>query len=1063
MSDAECSRIERAFREQFEERGLYIEKSQLEQIRSVLLNTETQLRRASVLFVDLCHYTELSRRLKPDETARLLNDYYQVAVQAIYRHHGFIVKFIGDAILAIFGAPLAYDRDTESCVRAALELRDLVTRLGTKSGRTLESHSGIATGEVLSAAVEPAGVRQYDIAGDAVNLASRLQSKAQPGEILVCQATGVAIQGLFDLTPTKPLRLKNVPGPYVAWHVAGEKPKGGARRPVRTEFIGRGPELQKVHECFQRALEGHPAVLEIVGEPGVGKSRLVNEAIHSFEGNTQVFSCECTPHGKESLLQPLVELVRRICAVYPGDSLERTEQKVSRFCRRHRIAAGDVEAIGYLLGFPDAIETMARLPFPVVQQKVFHALEAIVLSPSNGGLRILCLDDIQWMDRLTGQWLEGFVQHARGMALVVVLIYRIHERPDAALPRTTVRIRLGPLPQRFRSELLQKILGADYRASDVRDVILNQAGGNPLFLEEIARLAAQLERSGDRRLTGRLREMLADTVPESLYSIIQYRIDRLERRTRAVLECAAVLGQRFSLHVIKLFEAVHHNLMEQLAVLRGLQFLEEYPPPPDLEYAFFHPLAREVAYRNLPESQRRTLHGQIAEQMEQYLGDRIPTYFGTLAYHFEKAGNIRKAFCYTMKSGQRAAALFANREALAHFEKSRVLLEAMPDREHASVREAAVLSTIGRLRRILGDVAGSVKALARALRLAGERGNQHLQAECAYELAAVHQATGGYPRATQYATQALQLARRQQRRPLEAQCHNILGMIAWGQSHYDDALAEYQNVFDLHVEAEAPGVVADAHNNAGLIHWQHGRYAAAQEEMRQCLRLGREMGDRFRIAATVMNIGILEERQGRFQAARRSFSNALRLSEEIGFRQAGCACYANLSNVDLLEGKPREALDHAARSRDIARDIDDRRSESVAEENFGLAYLMAGDYPSAQIHFNRSLRIARQLGDIERQVSVGLGQVEWELATRKDAVATAKIRSLFKTIDSEKFRDHLPRALRNLGRILARRPEQRHEAEAALRQALEESMRLSNIPERNACRRELAALRHSET
>ena len=590
---------------------------------------------------------------------------------------------------------------------------------------------------------------------------------------------------------------------------------------------------------------------------------------------------------------------------------------------------------------------------------------------------------------------------------------------------------------------------------------LIRRAGIPCSLEEIARLVRQLERSGDRLLADRLQDLLTSGASQSLHSIIQYRIDHLQRSTRDVLKHASVLGHRFAPRIVALFETIRENLVEHLALLRGLQFLDEYPPPPDWEYAFCHPLAREVAYQNLTVPQRRRLHGEIAEKMEDHFAreSRLSTYYETLAFHFEKAGKTEKAFYYAVKSAERAVALCANREALRWYEKSLELLTATGNGRNRRIREASLLSGLGRLRRILGDVATSEKSLKRAADIALADRNTHLQAECAYEMAALYQATSSYVLAARCATEALHLSRMQKRHALQAQCHNMLGMIAWGESQLDQALVEYQNVFDLSVENVAPGMVADAHNNAGLVHLQRGNYRLALAEMQQCLRLGHRMGDRYRIAATVMNIGILQERLGRLEAARRAYSNALNLSEDIGFRQAACACLANLSNVDLIEQKPRDAANHAAQSLDIARAIGDRRSEAIAEENLGLASLATVDYKSARSHFNKALGLARKLGDVERQVSVGLGLVELNLAAHPKPSAATRIRSLLETIERQGFRDHLPRALRDLGRVLARQPHRSEDAEIALRRALEVARKISNIPEREACRREMVALR----
>jgi len=229
----ELDEFQRQFRSQFEGRGIYIGESELRRAERILSNAAAELRKTSALFVDLRGFSKLGRSLSPEQLGQLLEPYYRLCTSAVVRHRGFVVKLLGDGILAVFGAPVAYDRDAESCVRAALEIRDSTGQLPPIAGKSVEVSIGVATGEVLSAHVEAGGRGAYDVVGAAVNLAQRLQSVSSPGEILVCRDTHALVSQFFESKKTRPLALKNMAPKYVAYAIVGEAARSIARRPRR--------------------------------------------------------------------------------------------------------------------------------------------------------------------------------------------------------------------------------------------------------------------------------------------------------------------------------------------------------------------------------------------------------------------------------------------------------------------------------------------------------------------------------------------------------------------------------------------------------------------------------------------------------------------------------------------------------------------------------------------------------------------------------------------------------------------------------------------------------------
>ena len=643
--------------------------------------------------------------------------------------------------------------------------------------------------------------------------------------------------------------------------------------------------------------------------------------------------------------------------------------------------------LGYLFGLPSSISALVGLPVERIQKNLFAVLRRILEQLAARRPVVLALDDLQWIDSLSRQWIEQLIEQRPPAALALILIYRSEGDLGWSPTCGDLRIRPRPLPQRHRMQFLQSILPLREFLPEIREAILSRSSGNPLFMEEMVKLVLEFIGENGANGVAQIRNNIVDVVPASLQQLIQSRIDRLGERTKAVLQCGAVLGQHFALSLIELFEIVREGLLEQLYTLKGLRFLEETRAAGDVEYFFVHSLTHEVAYSTLLREQRERLHYYVAERIERQFADRLAEFYDLLAFHYGRTSNHDKTVYYLIKSGDRSNAMNAAADAIDRYQQASALIHEMEPTPARQAQLGRILVRLGRLQRFAGDTRAASEALQGALLLAAELGNDHLATDAGIETGILQMATGRYDEAVESFSHAMALSRQTRQTRAEAIALNSLGVVRWHQGHLEDALSYFQSVLTLLKDRPIPTIEADIHNNVGLIVWRWGQYAEALKNFRCAVPLRHQSHDRFGLVATLMNIGIIEEQFGRMKAAQKSYLNALGLAERLDFVQGQSILETNLSNLTRRWGKPAEALDHAARSVELARRAGDRRSEVFGLENLGMAYRALGNRNESRRHFDQALKVALRIGERERAVSVRLFLAGLDL----DALAPADL------------------------------------------------------------------------
>ena len=608
----------------------------------------------TVLFCDLVGFTARSDQADPEDVGELLHPYHVRLRTEIERLGGTLDKFIGDAVMAVFGAPVAHEDDPERAVRCALRMLDAITELNEATpALALSVRIGVNTGEAL---VRLGPDHQTEtVVGDVVNTASRLQGVAPADGVVVGEPTWRATRTLFEFEQLDAVRVKGKAQPLAIWRVAGARSRLGVDadpRPV-TPFIGRADELDALCQRYQQVLRDHAVgLVTVVGEPGVGKSRLVQELLRFVDAQHQLVAwrhAHCLPYGDGVTFWALGEIVKAQAGILESDQPGPTAAKL----------AAAVEAV---VGDPAEREWLKARLAPLVglatdetatadRTESFTAWRRFLEAVAARNPLVCVIEDLHWADPALIGFLQHLVRTSTGVDLLVVATARSqlderHPGWDAGLPGATT-ITLPPLSDQETSRLVAAMLGQPVLPAEVQTLLLDRAEGNPLYAEEFVRLLTDRELLVPHGRTVRLAPGAAITVPETLQAVIAARLDTLPPTSKALIQDAAVVGKIFwSGALARLGGVDEQTVTEELRALERTQLIRPTRPSSvenQAEYAFWHALVKDVAYHQIPRSGRARRHQMTAEWLADLAPERAADRAEVIAHHYRQALTLTRA------------------------------------------------------------------------------------------------------------------------------------------------------------------------------------------------------------------------------------------------------------------------------------------------------------------------------------------------------------------------------------------------------------------------------------
>jgi class 3 adenylate cyclase/predicted ATPase len=627
----------------------------------------------TVIFVDLVGFTARAERLDPEDVKAMLTPYYASLREQIESFGGTVEKFIGDAVMGVFGAPIAHGDDPERAVRAALGIRAGFSHVGPADSRHgLEVRIGVNTGEAIVALDARAGEGEAMVAGDVVNTAARLQTAAPPNEILVGEETFRCTRLTVDYEPVEPLLVKGKELPLAAWRVRGAIRPAGERRVPDVGMVGRDDELATLTRVWQQVLrDGQPHLVTILGLPGVGKTRLTAEfTAAAREAGTRIVSGRSLPYGKSSAYDAFAQQVRNVAGVLGGDppdvvalKLRRTIESLLKEDDAEEVVRHIALMIGLQADRSTAPETVSGRHILFVSARVF--VEALARRQPT----VLVFEDLHWADLSLLELIELLSAQVAEAPLLMLAAARpellaIRPRWGASGPGS-VYLALEPLGQDHARDLTDRLLAraAQQVVGTAADAISETGEGNPLFIEEL--VAAVTERSSPA----------ASQLPTSIRGIISARLDSIAAPERAVLLDASVVGRVFWDGALARMTPSRRRLPELLASLEARDLIRVEPVsrfPGQQQFRIKHALIRDVAYAALPRAKRRDAHAAVAAFFEELHGEHDSP--AAVGHHWLQAGEGERAAVYLIEAADRASRGWAKGEAVALYRQALTLV-----------------------------------------------------------------------------------------------------------------------------------------------------------------------------------------------------------------------------------------------------------------------------------------------------------------------------------------------------------------------------------------------------
>ncbi len=949
-----------------------------------------QRKLVTVLFADLAGFTALAARLDAEDVREIINGYFRRWSACIERQKGVVEKFIGDAVLAVFGLPAAREDDPERAINAALEMQEELAHFNAQMqqqyGLQLAMRVGINTGEVV---VSLLGERQgegFVVVGDMVNLASRVQAAAPVDGILITYNTYRHVRGLFEAAPYGALQLKGIEQPVESYLIERAIPKAfhlGSRgvEGIATSMIGRQQEFALLERAFQQVVvERERRMLTLVAEAGVGKSRLLYEFENWLRLQPEPVEYlrgrgyPSTQHLPFSLLRDLFAFHWQIQDSDPPTAVrDKVERRVAALLGAGEVGQAKAHLIARLLGFE--IGESEHLRSVSGDAKALHNRASVHLGDylrALGAARpaVILLEDLHWADDSSLELIERLATVLAGRPILILCTARpalFEQQPTWGEPFAFhTRLDLAPL-DRDASRLLVAQILARVKAIPpaLLELVVNTAEGNPFFVEELIKmliddgviLASQEEWQVEEARLGRLR------VPPTLTGVLQARLDSLELAPRAQLQRGAVVGRVFWEAAVNALAAPDSASPETLDDLSRRELIfkrEESDFEGTTEYLFKHALLRDVTYASMLRRERRAYHGRAARWLEE-VSERIQRsakFAMLIAEHYDAAGENEPAAAWYLRAGRTAAAQFANSEALRALTRALELAAApAPEWTFAALFEREqIYNLLGRREAQLADLEAMRASAARA-------GDPFLIAKAAMQRAQYDFQTGDYAGALEHGRRAEELAAQGHFPELAAQSLLLQSSTVARQGNPTLADALGERALAITGAHGLTRIEADVQRQLGLAAQNRGDHAQARDHATRALQLYAQLGDRTGEALTLLLLGSIVRDSGEIDEAGRLYSQALDFSRAIGDRTGEGRSLNGLGVVFLLQERYAQAEEAYLQALQLQREAGNRSAAISVLDNLGNLARARHDFDQAEAYYTQAIAESRAIGD----------------------------------------------------------------------------------------------------
>ncbi|MBI4640701.1 MAG: AAA family ATPase [Candidatus Tectomicrobia bacterium] len=983
----------------------YTPKHLADKILTTRSALEGERKQVTVLFCDLANSIPMAERLGPEAMHSLLSRFFELALGEVHQYEGTINQFLGDGFMALFGAPIAYEDHARRAVLAALSLQRVLQQESRGGGTPpLQVRMGLNTGLVVVGKIGDNLRMDYTAVGDTTNIAARLQQMAEPGTILISEATARLIRGYMRLESRGFVEVRGKSEPVMVYKVLGSGPQRSPMERLEglalSRFVGRERELAILQDLFRQVEGSQGQVVGIVGEPGAGKSRLLYELRRSLTGKRVTYlEGRCLSYGSAIPYLPVADIIRSNCGIMEADSPEAIIEKVGFGLQE--VGMDPDEGVPYLLhllGMKEGTDRLALISPEAIKLRTFETLRKMSLNGSRRRPIIFVVEDLHWIDKTSEEYHATLVESLTGAPILLLCTYRPGYRPPWIEKSYATQIALHQLTLQDSLSVVQSVLQADKVPDHLAQIVLTKAEGNPFFLEELARAVAE---HGDLHPTL--------TIPDTIQGILMARIDRLPDELKRVLQTASVLGREVSLRLLAAMWEGPSLLEPHLMELKRLEFLYEQTRTEEPVYVFKHALAQELVYDSLLTPRHQALHTAAGRALEALYANRLEDVYDRLAYHYSKTGEAARAVEYLTRFAEKSARGYAHveavkalQEALAHVEhlpvgeQSRLLLDLVVRHAHSFYFLGRFQETLelllqqkerleqlqdpslagpyyfwlGHTHCILGDHEQAAQSAQQALEEAVRCGDEATMGKAYYLLAREDQWSGQPHQGIEHGRQAVSLLDRTEERWWLGMAHSYLGINYAHMGEFDQAL---EAVAQVHAIGEAigdPRLQSFAAWSAGWISTMRGEWEAGIEA---CQRSLERSTDPLNTAVTMGFLGYAYLEKGDPTQAISVLEQSVEQLGRFRYRQLQGWFTTLLGEAYLLNGQIERGRDLALQGWQIARDIKFWYGVGLAQRALGRIARASNALSDAEIHLNEAIQA---FTSIQERFEVGRTQLD---------------------------------------------------------------------------------------
>jgi class 3 adenylate cyclase/predicted ATPase len=962
----------------------YTPKHLAEKILASKAAVEGERKQVTVLFADLKGSMELLADEDPEEAQKLLDPVLERMMEAVHHYEGTVNQVMGDGIMALFGAPIGHEDHAVRASYAALRMQrrinlyaDEIQRAG---GTPVHIRVGLNSGDVVVRSIGSDLHMSYTAVGQTTHLAARIEQMAKPGAVLLTGDTLKLAEGYVQVTPLGAVPVKGLETPIQVYELTGIVPArsrlhASAARGL-TRFVGRDSELQQLAQALERAAAGHGQIVAVVGEAGVGKSRLVWEFTRSHRTHGWlVLETGSASYGQAMPYLPVIELLKAYCWIQERDDPREVRERVAgKLLMLDRALEPLLTPLLALLDVSVDDAAWDALDPPQRRQRTLEAVKRLLLRESLVQPVLVIFEDLHWIDAETQALLDALIESLPTARVLLLVNYRPEYQHAWGGKSYYFQLRIDPLPPESAKVLLNALLGEDQTLEPLKRVLIERTAGNPFFLEESVQALAEttvlVGERGAYQIT-KAPELLQ--IPATAHAILAARIDRLPIEDKRLLQTASVIGKDVPFALLyAVADMPEENLRRGLTHLQAAEFLYETSLFPDLEYTFKHALTHEVSYGSVLQDRRRPLHARVVDAIEALYADRLVEHIERLAHHAVMSEMWDRAVDYLRRAGQRAIERSANVEAVEYLAKGLEAVKNLSDPAERIRRELDLQVSLGvSLIALKGYASAEVeRTYTRARELCHQVGETPQLANVLWALWAFHLVRGDLKLSLEASEEYRALVEKAADRDLLLDAYQMIGLsllhlgeLVAARSYLDRGMGMYDpdrhHALIFRHGGVDTGVAIQTHQALDL--WLLGYPAKARETMDGALALARRLSHPLSLGYAHAWLAWMLLLVGEARAARVQAATATAICAEKGFSSWGSFAAMVEGCALCEEGHPDDGLAALSRADAALQAIGGRPFRNLQPLVAG-AYLKGGRLQAGLAEVTGALELVEQTG-----------------------------------------------------------------------------------------------------